>query len=118
MSSAGCKRKAMFTQRRECFSPRGDLPDMPWAKVGAWFVGPKAENAKIYKEMVLKSLDTHLEFRKNYFPSDPEYLTEELKQSQAYKEEIKNLEDELDIMREEMKKSVPYFSPRYKVGKC
>ena len=107
----------MYAHGRKAFSPREDSQvAMPWAKVGAWYVGPKAENEEIYKEMVLKAMDAHLDFRKNYFPSDPAYITPEIKDSDAYKKEIENMKTELATMREEMKKSVPYFTPRYKVN--
>lgn len=113
MLHAGKNPKSMYAPRRKAFSPREDFT-MPWAKVGAWFVGPKAENEEIYKEMVLEAVDAHLDYRKNYFPSDPAYVTPEIKDSLAYKTEIENTRSELAAMREEMKKSVPYFTPRYK----
>ncbi|XP_067049281.1 L-tyrosine decarboxylase-like [Acropora muricata] len=115
MLHAGKNPKSMYAPGRRAFSPREDSQvAMPWAKVGAWYVGPKAENEEIYKEMVLKAMDAHLDFRKNYFPSDPAYVTPEIKDSDAYKKEIENMRTELATMREEMKKSVPYFTPRYK----
>ena len=117
MLHAGKNPKSMYAPGRKAFSPREDLQvAMPWAKVGAWYVGPKAENEEIYKEMVLEAVETHLDFRKNYFPSDPAYVTPEIKDSLAYKTEIENMRRELATMREEMKKSVPYFTPRYKVN--
>ena len=115
MLHAGKNSKSMYAPHRKAFSPREDFA-MPWAKVGAWYVGPKAENEEIYKEMVLKAVDSHLDFRKSYFPSDPAYVTTEIKDSLAYKTEIENMRRELATMREEMKKSVPYFTPRYKVN--
>ena len=115
MLHAGKNPKSMYAPRRKAFSPR-EVFTMPWAKVGAWYVGPKAENEEIYKEMVLKAVDSHLDYRKNYFPSDPLYVTPEIKDSLAYKTEIENLRSQLATMREEMKKSVPYFTPRYKVN--
>ena len=107
----------MYAPGRKAFSPPEDFQvTMPWANVGAWYVGPKAENEEIYKEMVIKAMDAHLDFRKNYFPSDPPYITPEIKDSLAYKTEIENMRRELATMRGEMKKSVPYFTPRYKVN--
>lgn len=117
MLHAGKNPKSMYAPGRKAFSPPEDFQvTMPWAKVGAWYVGPKAENEEIYKEMVIKAMDAHLDFRKNYFPSDPPYITPEIKDSLAYKTEIENMRRELATMREEMKKSVPYFTPRYKVN--
>lgn len=115
MLHAGKNPKSMYAPGRKAFSPPEDFQvTMPWAKVGAWYVGPKAENEEIYKEMVIKAMDAHLDFRKNYFPSDPPYITPEIKDSLAYKTEIENMRRELATMRGEMKKSVPYFTPRYK----
>ena len=114
MFHAGKNPKAMYDFRRPALSP-GHLESKPWAKVGAWYIGPKAGNEKIYKEMALDAVNEHLDFRKNYFPSDPAYITDDIKNSASYIEEIENLRSELATMRQEMKKSVPYFSPRYKV---
>ena len=114
----GKKRRApMYNQRRAVFSRKDRQLDQskPWAAVGAWFIGPKGENVDIFRELVMKALDHQLQFRKNFYPSDPEYVDDEIRNSESYQKAIKKTENELSKMLCEMDKSVPFFSSRYKV---
>ena len=52
----------MFTYRRSVFS-KHDIEAKPYAAVGTWFVGPKAENADIFKELMTGAIDSHFDFR-------------------------------------------------------
>lgn len=47
----------------------------------AWFLGPKAENAPYFRELLLEALDAHVEARKTFAPNDPRgFELEQLKQ--------------------------------------
>jgi len=35
----------------------------PSAAVGAWFLGPNGENKKIFRELLVKAVDSHAGFR-------------------------------------------------------
>ena len=107
----------MYNQRRAVFSRKDRQLDQskPWAAVGAWFIGPKGENVDIFRELVMKALDHQLQFRKNFYPSDPEYVDDEIRNSESYQKALKKTENELSKMLCEMDKSVPFFSSRYKV---
>lgn len=52
----------MFTHRRSIFSKR-ITEAKPWAAVGTWFVGPKAENADVFKDLMTEAIDSHFNFR-------------------------------------------------------
>ena len=52
----------MFTHRRSIFSKR-ITEAKPWAAVGTWFVGPKAENAYVFKDLMTEAIDSHFNFR-------------------------------------------------------
>ena len=57
---------SMYAQRRSVFSPKRALQDdvlKPWAAVGTWFLGPKAENADVFKDLMIDAIDSHLNFR-------------------------------------------------------
>ena len=57
-----------------------------------------------------------MDFRKfRYFPLDPNYVSEELKQEAAYKEAVKNLERELASLTDRLNNSVPFFNFRSQV---
>ena len=56
----------MFTHRRHIFSKRAIEEDVakPWAAVGTWFLGPKAENADVFTDLMTTAIDSHFNFRK------------------------------------------------------
>ena len=57
----------------------GDSQDFSPA-TAAWFLGPKAENLELLRELVMRSLDEHADFRKyKHFPLDPKYITKNIK---------------------------------------
>ncbi|CAH3028791.1 unnamed protein product, partial [Porites evermanni] len=49
-----------------------------------------------------------------YFPCDPPYVTEEVKEAKSFKQARHKMEEELDKIQQDMYKSVPFFSTRYK----
>ena len=57
------RRAAMFTHKRSIFSKR-ITEAKPWAAVGTWLiVGPKAENADVFKDLMTEAIDSHFNFR-------------------------------------------------------
>ena len=66
---------------------------------------------------MLKALNWHEDCREEFFPSDPSYFTDELKNSEAAKHEYKDMEDQMNAMHQELNKSIPFFSTRYQVKK-
>ena len=58
----------MYSQQREVFT-RGDHAvdrQKQWASVGAWFLGPKAENGEVFRDLLTKAIDSHIGFRHRY----------------------------------------------------
>ncbi|GLQ90616.1 pyridoxal phosphate-dependent decarboxylase family protein [Dyella flagellata] len=83
------------------------------SSLAAWFLGPKAENEQLLKELIADAIGAHCMDRREYFPNDPPYVTEEIKKSQAYKESVKTMRQEYLNLLEKLKGSVPFFSYRY-----
>lgn len=52
----------MFTYRRSIVS-KHDVAAKPWAAVGTWFLGPKAENADVLRDLMTEAIDSHFNFR-------------------------------------------------------
>ena len=55
----------MYSQNRRLYS-RGCQPDEDrdrWAALGAWFLGPKAENGDLFKDLLTNAVDSHIGFR-------------------------------------------------------
>lgn len=55
----------MYSQQRKVFS-RGDHvvdKEKQWATLGAWFLGPKAENGDVFRDLLTEAVDSHIGFR-------------------------------------------------------
>ena len=72
VAGAGGKRQrtakpaAMYDHRRNMFSKRHDYSHgrhMPWAALGAWFMGPKAENGDVFQDLVTQAINSQRSFR-------------------------------------------------------
>jgi len=94
-------------------APSGDDYNEQWKALGAWFLGPRAENHDVFLDTFKAMFERTVQMRKDYFPSDPAYITEAIKSSNAYRNEVENMKNELLNMHKEMEGSVPFFSPRY-----
>jgi vitellogenic carboxypeptidase-like protein len=84
-----------------------------YAKVAAWFLGPKGENAELLYHLLDKSMQNHIDFRRTYFPDDPEYVTNEIKNNSAYTLAVGDMQKSLVELFGRLNLSVPFFSPRY-----
>ncbi|KAL9973865.1 hypothetical protein ACROYT_G020371 [Oculina patagonica] len=109
-------KECMFTHRRHIFNRRAIEDDVakPWAAVGTWFLGPKAENADVFTDLMTTAMDSHFNFRKGFYPCDPPYVTDELRQATSFKVSYLRMKTELERMQKDLHKSVPFFSTRYK----
>ncbi|XP_066919495.1 uncharacterized protein [Clytia hemisphaerica] len=94
-------------------NPAGDKYDHQWEALAGWFLGPRAENRNIFNDLMLKALNWHEDRREEFFPADPSYFTEEIKNSEAAQHEYKDMEKQMKEMHRELNKSIPFFSTRY-----
>ena len=70
IAEAGAKRARlstapMYSPEPKVFS-RGhytESEDKPWAALGAWFLGPKAENGDVFQNLLTKAVESHIKFR-------------------------------------------------------
>jgi len=80
-------------------------------KLGAWFLGPKAENAETEEKLISFILQDYFHWRRNYYPSD------EMAIPQSLRRELVDWNDELGQKIAEMlaglRKHFPFYSPRY-----
>lgn len=97
------------------YRPKGDEYVHQWKALGAWFLGPRGENKDVFLEIFNSLFQVHVDLRNSYFPTDPPYITNEIRESNEYKEEIKDTKRILNAIANDLKDSVPFFSPRYQV---
>jgi glutamate/tyrosine decarboxylase-like PLP-dependent enzyme len=81
--------------------------------LAAWFLGPKAENQDLFSGLIEQAIRANCSDRKNYFPNDPEYVTDERKKDREYVECVAFMKGEYSKLLENLKGSVPFFSYRY-----
>ncbi len=79
--------------------------------IGAWFLGPKAENAEIEEKLMNFILQDYFHWRRNYYPSD------EIVIPQSLRRDLVDWNDDLTQKIAEMlaglRKHFPFYSPRY-----
>lgn len=80
-------------------------------QLGAWFLGPKAENANLAEEMILFILRDYFHWRRNYFPSDEIAITQHMRRESLDWSDA--LFQQLNEMLARLKRHFPFYSPRY-----
>ncbi|HSB14788.1 MAG TPA: pyridoxal-dependent decarboxylase [Bryobacteraceae bacterium] len=80
-------------------------------RLGAWFLGPKAENASFEEEMILHVLRDYFYWRRNYFPSDEIIVTQQMRRE--FLDWTDALLQQLSEMLARLRRHFPFYSPRY-----
>ncbi len=78
-----------------------------------WFLGPKAENVHLLKELVNRAIDSHAAFRRGFHPEDPSHITAAMQQSPAFAEGTERLRSEVGALLDKLRLSAPFASMRY-----
>ena len=71
----------------------------------------------MFNELMNNTITQHQRSRRKFWPTDPEYITKDMKMTPAYKAEKKQLKEKLAEMNKDMEQSTPIFSPRFQVTK-
>ena len=79
----------------------------------ALFLGTKAENAGIFEKLILDAFRDHVFWRRNFHPEDPMFLSQNDKRSYGYEETVDSFKSKFYELISRLKKSVPFYSPRY-----
>ncbi|MEH6611746.1 MAG: pyridoxal-dependent decarboxylase [Halioglobus sp.] len=109
------KRAQVFAQNVERYFERSrdfDLQESGTNSLAAWFLGPKGENEAVFTDLVTRSIAAHCQDRKDYFPEDPVFVTEQIKDSTDYKLSIEAFKGHLNAMLNELRGSIPLASYR------
>lgn len=87
--------------------------DKPSHPLAAWFLGPRAENAPIWEELLTYIFRDYIHWRRNYFPTDPVVVDRVRRRSDSHEAWVDNLTTSLDLILNELKRHYPFHSPRY-----
>ncbi len=94
--------------------PQDRLPTKPGNQsLGAWFLGPKAENEALLLDLVTSAVKSHSQDRRRLFPADPPWLTEQIRQTQTFRNGLRLLRSETNNLLARLDGSVPFYSYRY-----
>lgn len=95
------------------------LPDYDLAgtegttELAAWFLGPKGENSRMFADLVREAVRSHGDERRTTYPDDPVYVTDEMKQTDAYDMAVKRMRVEYEKLLDRLQGSVPHYSYRH-----
>ncbi len=79
--------------------------------VTAWLLGPKAEHASTWQELLGYVFDDYVNWRRNYFPEDPALISR--RRRREHEDAIDELSGRLDSVVAALKADVPWYHPRY-----
>jgi hypothetical protein len=84
------------------------------ARVGSYFLGPKAENFHVLNELMGKVLQDQQMARQNLYPNDPAFITTGMMQAESYTKSMDELRGHVKELSEDLAlHSIPFWSPRY-----
>ena len=79
--------------------------------IHALFIGDKAENGQLYKEMLINLVDEHLGWRQNYMPQDRPVITPQEKNSEKYIKTVNHMNEVMNEISARMRThSVPWHT--------
>jgi glutamate/tyrosine decarboxylase-like PLP-dependent enzyme len=87
--------------------------EMDETKLYSWFLGPKAENADLLERLVLEALRDCVFWRRNFHPEDDIIITEKVKREDAFQGSLALVRQEFLTLLANLKRDVPFYSPRY-----
>ncbi|MCI2955664.1 tyrosine decarboxylase [Staphylococcus caprae] len=77
----------------------------------ALFIGDKAENGQLYKELLINMVDEHLGWRQNYMPQDRPVITPQEKNSEKYIKTVNHMNEVMNEISARMRThSVPWHT--------
>ena len=79
--------------------------------VGAWFLGPKSENARFLEDLLVTVLRDYVHWRRNYFPADRELITPSRQRTLGHS--FDEINSSVTDMMAGLRRNFPFYSPRY-----
>jgi glutamate/tyrosine decarboxylase-like PLP-dependent enzyme len=81
--------------------------------LSSYFLGPKAQNAGLWQEMLARVFDDYAHWRRNYFPEDESIISRMDQRDPKQLEWLDGLSSNLDRVLDGLKADYPFYSPRY-----
>ncbi len=78
-----------------------------------YFLGAYGENNDILESILVEFVRDHIYWRRNFHPEDSPPITPQMMNSPDYLEGIAKIKTELHSLTAKLKRSVPFYNPRY-----
>lgn len=79
--------------------------------LSAYFIGPKGENADIYKELTNRLIDEHVGYRQNFNSGDKDSISESEKTSKEFSNALVNMKEVMHELSSKMRTgSIPWIT--------
>ncbi len=78
----------------------------------ALFLGTRGSNAMFLHDLLDRALNGNVQFRKNYFPDDPDYINAAIQNSPGFKNTMQLMINEYDKLIDQLQQSGTFFSMR------
>ncbi|MFO0599949.1 MAG: pyridoxal-dependent decarboxylase [Myxococcaceae bacterium] len=82
-------------------------------ELSPWFLGAYGENNDTLEKLVLELLRDHVYWRRNFHPEDPPPIGTRDQYEPAFLDALARTRHELHQLSAQLKRSVPFFHPRY-----
>ena len=86
---------------------------MKYAGSKAWMLGPKAENADSFEKLIKDAFQDYCYWRRNFHPEDSPWVKISDSHDPEFSLQLQQMQQNLTSMLAQLKRSVPFFSPRY-----
>ena len=78
-----------------------------------YFLGPNAENAGVFEDLLVEFVRDHVYWRRNFHPEDGPSIRPGAQLGEEYLAFVSRMKTELYALSSELKRAVPFFHPRY-----
>ena len=86
-----------------------DKKDYKNMDLSAYFIGPKGENGRLFKELTNDLIDDHIGYRKNFNAEDANSISEDEKDSPEFRKAVVNMKNVLNELSMKMRSgSIPW----------
>lgn len=77
----------------------------------SWFIGPKAENSLLFKNLLELIVQDYFHWRKNYFPKDQLLITKD--DQRSFEKEHDKMYQNVHEFLASLRRNFPFYNPRY-----
>ena len=78
-----------------------------------YFLGAYAENNDVLEKLLVEFVRDHIYWRRNFHPEDQPPITPQMMNNSNYSDALAKIRAELHSLTAKLKRSVPFYNPRY-----